>query len=67
MSARDIKPENVYAWLQYAQRKRDQAIGLGTDLGLCEHRHYDCAPVWNGTCVEEVKALHEAGRAELST
>jgi hypothetical protein len=55
MSAKDIKPENIQRWLQYARRKRQQAGPR--DLGLCERGHYDCAPVWNGTCVAEVEAL----------
>jgi hypothetical protein len=55
MSAKDIKPENIDRWLAYAQRARDKAGRFS--LGLCEHGHYDCAPVWNGTCVEEVKAI----------
>jgi hypothetical protein len=60
MSAKDIKPENLRQWLNYARRKREQAIAIGSALGRCEHGHYDCSPIWNGTCVEEVLATSGA-------
>jgi len=55
MSAKDIKPENLPRWLDYAKRKREQANNTHSQLGTCEHGHWDCSPVWNGTCVMEVE------------
>lgn len=50
MSARDITPENLPKWLAYYARHRAAATQVGEALARCEHGHYNCSPIYNGTC-----------------